>query len=230
MPSWAGQIHFGPPKHFLTRAAHSLRSLAPTTWAHLSAAYTPRARLRLWQSGPSVSRGIPSRAGLACSPLTLTLGAHWAVSRPALACPPSLWSAGPARQARLQQLCRSRRADSAKLSVDSRPPCNGRGPFLGYKAEAPRPLPILTGIRNLSPATPSRFPRAKFAAVTKTRGRRRRVPGDWPWSVSKSIRRVSSRSRAKSATGRGAIPRRTSTRRRGSAIVVAGPSARRDCR
>jgi len=96
----------------------------------------------------------------------------------------------------------------------------------------PRILPFLTFIRNLSPATkpPSRFSRAKFAAVTKTRSRRRRVPGDRLWSISKSIGGVSCRSRAKSATGRGAILRRTSILRRGSAFAVAGPSARRDCR
>ena len=197
--------------------------------------YLISAHLNSYRAQPTPPRR--RHAGPTCHPPALAppclLADMWGpcpVSRPALACPPSLWSAGPARRVHLQQLRRSRRADSAWLTMDSRPPCNGRGSFLGYKAEAPRPLPILTGIRNLSPATPSRFPRAKFAAVTKTRGRRRRVPGDWPWSVSKSIRRVSSRSRAKSATGRGAIPRRTSTRRRGSAIVVAGPSARRDCR
>jgi len=167
--------------------------------------YLISAHLNSYRAQPTPPRR--RHAGPTCHPPALAppclLADMWGpcpVSRPALACPPSLWSAGPARRVHLQQLRRSRRADSAWLTMDSRPPCNGRGSFLGYKAEAPRPpLPILTGSHNPSPATqpPSWFPRAKFAAVTKTRGRRRRVPGDRLWSVSKSIRRVSSRSRAK---------------------------------
>ena len=103
----------------------------------------------------------------------------------------------------------------------------------GIKPNYSRPFDHAPSSNPLVPSRRREFlsaVRTKLAAVTQSRSRRRRVPGDRPWSVSKSIRGVSCHSRAKSATGRGAILRRTSILRCGSAFAVAGPSARRDCR